>query len=286
MIKTILASLTGLSSDRTVLDAAIAMARPDGAHVQCLHTRIDPVETATLYKSMTPYHLKLMSEISGKIADEERSKSDHAKAAFDEACKRHALTVSENPQNAGGVSIGWKEMETLLNETLHEARYHDLVVMARDAELSSERIVSVLMQSGRPVLIAPPKPVNAIGRNIAIAWKAEAESARALSAASSVLTHADRISILTVCEGSAEDGRASAENLAAQLRWRGLRVDVQVEMSALSATSSGIKEMAYNCDADLLIMGAYGHSRVREFVLGGVTRGVLADCALPVLMFH
>ena len=44
--------------------------------------------------------------------------------------------------------------------------------------------------------------------------------------------------------------------------------------------------MAYNCDADLLIMGAYGHSRVREFVLGGVTRGVLADCALPVLMFH
>jgi nucleotide-binding universal stress UspA family protein len=235
---------------------------------------------------MTPYHLKLMSEISGKISDEERSKSDHAKAAYDEACKRHSLTVSENPRNAGDVSVGWKEMETLLNETLHEARYHDLVVMARDAELSSERIVSVLMRSGRPVLIAPPKPVNAIGRNIAIAWKAEAESARALSAASSVLTHADRVSILTGRESTAEDGRASAENLAAQLRWRGLQVEVRVEMPALSATSGRIKEMAYNCDADLLIMGAYGHSRVREFVLGGVTRDVLADCALPVLMFH
>lgn len=286
MMKTILASLTGFSSDRTVLDAAIAAARIDDAHVQCLHTRIDPAETTMLYKSMTPHHVELMSEISRKIAEEEKGRSEHAKAAFQDACKRHALNVCDAPSGAPGVSIGWKEVETLLNQTLHEARYHDLVVMARDAELSSERIKSVLMQSGRPILLAPPKPVERIGRKVAIAWKAGAEAARALSASSTLLARAEQIAIIAVSEEGAEEGRASADYLAAQLRWRGAKVEVHWEPSGRSSTSKTILDAAYNCDADVLVMGAYGHSRVREFVFGGVTRDILSDCALPVLMFH
>ena len=286
MMKTILASLTGLSSDRTVLDAAIAAARIDDAHVLCLHTRIDPAETTALYKSMTPRHVELMSEISRKIAAEEKGRSEHAKAAFQDACKRHSLNVCEAPSGKAGISIAWKEVETLLNRTLHEARYHDLVVMARDAELSSERIKSVLMQSGRPILLAPPKPVDVIGRKVAIAWKAGAEAARALSAASSLLSRAEEIAILAVSEGRAEDDRASADYLAGQLRWRGVKVEVHWEPSGTPSASRKILDAAYNCDADLLVMGAYGHSRVREFVFGGVTQDILSDCALPVLMFH
>jgi nucleotide-binding universal stress UspA family protein len=286
MMKTIFASLTGLGSDRTVLDAAIAAARIDGAHVLCLHTRIDPVETTMLYKSMTPRHVELMSEISRKIAVEEKGRSEHAKAAFQDACKRHALSVCDAPPGESGVSISWKEVETLLNETLHEARYHDLVVMARDAELSSERVKSVLMQSGRPILIAPQKPVDVVGRNVAIAWKAGAEAARALSAASSLLSRAEQIAIIAVSEGDAEDDGESADYLAGQLRWRGVKVEVHREPSGTSPASRKILDIAYKCDADMLVMGAYGHSRVREFVFGGVTQDILSDCALPVLMFH
>jgi len=159
-------------------------------------------------------------------------------------------------------------------------------VMAREENLSVERIESVLMQSGRPILLAPRKPVTVIGRKVAIAWKPSAESARAVSAATSILSRAEEVTVLSVSENGAGDdtGRASAEHLARQLKWHGVTARVGVEASPSGPASEALKDMAYNCDADLLVMGGYGHSRVREFVFGGVTRDILADCALPVFL--
>lgn len=287
MIKTVLASLTGFSADRSVLDAAVAVARIEGAHVQCLHTRIDPIETAAMYKSIALNHADTMQQISREIASEEQERSAHARAEFQDACKRHGLTVRDKPTQEAGPSISWKEVVTLLNETLYEVRYHDLVVMARDAELSSERIKSVLMQGGRPLLLAPPKPVAVVGRKVAIAWKAGLEAARALTAASSFLAHAEQVSILCVSkEAAGDEDRLSAEYLARQLAWHGIKADLHMNHEPSGSTARKLREMAYNCDADLLVMGAYGHSRVREFIFGGVTREMLSDCAIPVLMFH
>ena len=80
--------------------------------------------------------------------------------------------------------------------------------------------------------------------------------------------------------------RLSAEYLAKQLKWHGVTAQVRMEYASAGSDSTALKEMAYNCDADLLVMGAYGHSRVREFVFGGVTQDVLADCAIPVFMLR
>ena len=109
-----------------------------------------------------------------------------------------------------------------------------------------------------------------------------------MTAATSILFRAEQVSILSVSENGAgagdDTGRASAEHLASQLKWHGVTARVGVEASPSGSAAEALKEMAYNCDADLLVMGGYGHSRVREFVFGGVTRDILADCALPVLM--
>lgn len=285
MIKTILASVTGYGSDRAVLDAAVAAARIDGAHIHCLHTRIGAIQGAALAVYTTPEHHHDLHKLGQQIAAEQTERLQHARAAFDDACKRHALPAKDAPSDAA-VSMEWQELQTLLNETLNEARYHDLVVMARDEELSSERIESVLLQSGRPLLLAPPKPVTVIGRKVAIAWKAGAESARAITAASSILSRAEQVFILSVSENGVGDDtdRDSAERLANQLKWHGVTARVGMEYSPSGSASTILKEMAYNCDADLLVMGAYGHSRVREFIFGGVTRDILTDCAIPVLM--
>jgi nucleotide-binding universal stress UspA family protein len=184
------------------------------------------------------------------------------------------------------VSIAWKETRTLSNETLAEARYHDLTVMGRDEQLSREGIISVLMRSGRPLLLAPEKPVDIVGRRIAIAWKECAEAARALTAARPFLSCADSVAILGIAEDATEgdNTRVSAEHLANQLAWLGIKAEVHAGGATQASTSRTLLSMAYEWDADLLVMGAYGHSRVREFVFGGVTRDLLATSPLPLFM--
>lgn len=288
MIKTILASLTGFSADHSVLETAIAAARIDGAHIQCLHTRIDPLDAAAMYKTLDSRRSDTLQKISREIAAEEEDRSTRARAEFDNACNRHDLTPRDAPAPQPGPSIAFLEVQTLFNETLHEARYHDLVVMGRDAELSSERIKSVLMQAGRPLLLAPPRPVGAIGRKVAIAWKEGPEAARALTAVSGILAQAEQVTLLCVTNRAADDeaDRRSAELLAKQLLWHGVHAQMRIEHAPSADAAQKLREMAYGCEADLLVMGAYGHSRVREFVFGGVTRELLTDCAVPLLLLH
>jgi nucleotide-binding universal stress UspA family protein len=288
MIKTILASLTGFSSDRTVLDAAIALARIDAGHVTFLHTRIDAVEGAALVGAINPQLHTNLPQMLQRIAQEENERSQHCKEAFSDACNRFSVTISDDPAKAEGISASLTEMTTLLNETLREARFHDLVVLARTPELSSERIQTLVAQVGRPLVIAPSKPVQVIGETVLVAWKDGPEAARALGAALPLLLRAKRVVILSVSENPAGDDTdlLSAEGVAKALKWHGIAAEVQMSYAPSVSASEKILEVAYGLDADLLVMGAYGHSRMREFVFGGVTRDILADCAIPVFMFR
>jgi nucleotide-binding universal stress UspA family protein len=264
------------------METAIAAARVEGGHLTCLHARLDTLGAAAV-ESMFPQtrfepgQLRAMSE-----GDMQRTA--HARAAFDHAARQHGLSVCDAPGEAP-VSLSWLETRSVVDETVEEAWYHDLVVMAREPDLPGERIGSVLMRSGRPLLLAPPKPEPILGRNIAIAWKAGAEAARAVTAVSSWLERAERIFILSVSHHPVGDDRdrLSAERLAASLRWRGLNAEVQTDCATGPAART-LESMACDRDVDLLVMGAYGHSRLREYVLGGVTESMLAGSVLPVLM--
>ena len=287
MPKSILASLTGLGADRAVLDTAIAAAHIDGGHVTCLHARIDVVESAALVEVTFPQRDHRV-DIIRQIGQEEIKRGQHARASFEDAIKHHNIPQRDEPDVKAPVTTSWRETKSFFNETLEEARYHDFTVMARDSELSSERITSVLMQSGRPFLLAPPKALPTIGRRIAIAWKASAEAARAVTAASPWLAQAENVLIISASRNAAGDdrNRLSAERLASNLCWQGVKAEVDVVHSVSSSEGQLLQNKAYDWDADLLVMGAYGHSRIREFVLGGVTEHMLSGCAVPLLMFR
>jgi nucleotide-binding universal stress UspA family protein len=287
MPRSILASLTGLGTDRAVMEAAVAATRIEGGHITCLHARIDAIETAAMIETIFPQERNGLTVLR-QITEEEAGRERHAREAFDDAVKRHGLALCSHPATDGNISASWRQTTAFFNETLEEARYHDLVVMAKDQGLSMERIKTVLMQSGRPLLLAPPKPVPQIGKKVAIAWKAGAEAARAVTAASPILSRADEVFVLCVSHNKAggERDRLSAERLADSLRWHGIKVEVQVEYAEPGREGAALQSLAYGKDADLLVMGAYGHSRLREFVLGGVTEDMLAGCAIPVLMFR
>lgn len=283
MPRSILASLTGLGGDRAVMETAIAAARIEGGHVTCLHARVDALGAAAMVETMFPQSRYETGQLRA-MSEEDAQRTAHARTVFDHAARQHDLPVCDAPGQAP-VSLGWLETRSVVDETVEEAWYHDLVVTAREPDLPAEHIGSLLMQSGRPLLLAPPRPEPILGRTIAIAWKAGAEAARAVTAASSWLERAERIFIFTVSHHAIGDerDRLSAERLAASLRWRGLDAEVQTDY-ATGPEARTLQSMACDRDVDLLVMGAYGHSRLREYVMGGVTQSILAGAVLPVLM--
>ncbi len=171
------------------------------------------------------------------------------------------------------------------------ALYADLMVLGQrdrddplDSELSGDFLPSVLVDSGRPALVLPwAGPVGPIGRTVLVAWKETRESARAVTAALPWLCKATRVHAVAY----GEDAEASLDRLQGYLRVQGVQ-DITLHPGGNKDEDVGNKLPSFAADlgADLLVMGCYGHSRAREWVLGGATLSILQSMTLPVLMSH
>jgi len=279
MIRTILASLTGTASDRTVLDASIAVARRFGAHVEALHVKFDPASGLSV----------LGSRMSWEIARDENERSSRALGAFDEARKRSDLPIADQAASGNQPSLHFREVPGLdLNETPYHGQHYDLLIVGRDAELLSSRIAEILLTVGRPILIAPARPVDTLGEHIAVAWKPGPESARAVTAAAPLFGKAKKVSLISVSEEQISAGGTlkTLNELTQMFAWHGIAAEPVVSGLSEIPIGEAIRATAYNVGADMLVMGAYGHSRLRELVLGGVTRTIIKACEIPVFLFH
>jgi nucleotide-binding universal stress UspA family protein len=147
---------------------------------------------------------------------------------------------------------------------------------------TSAVIEAALFDSGRPVLVAPPSPPQSVGGNLVVAWNRTAAAARALNTAMPLFDKADRIRLVYVDTGA--KAGPSAEEAAVYVERHGFSVEIETIKSDSKAVGDSL--LRYSQNADLLVMGAYSHSRLREVVLGGVTRHVLANAEVPVLMVH
>jgi len=174
------------------------------------------------------------------------------------------------------------------------ARYADVAVMTRPSEgpgadLREEIIEGVLFHSGRPALIAPPGwSGKSIGKRVVVAWDASREATRALSEADDILEFADAVTVLTVDAKPKMFGHGDqpGANIAGHLSRRGLPAEVRNVDSMGRSASLAILEEATALDADLVVMGGYAHSRLRELVFGGATRELLRTATVPLLMAH
>jgi nucleotide-binding universal stress UspA family protein len=174
------------------------------------------------------------------------------------------------------------------------ARYADVAVMSRPVdgpgvELREEIIEGVLFHSGRPALIAPPGWKGAtIGKRVVVAWDASREATRALSEADDILEFADAVTVLTVDAKPKMFGHGDqpGANIAAHLSRRGLPAEVRNVDSMGRSAALAILDEAASLDADLVVMGGYAHSRLRELMFGGATRELLRTATVPLLMAH
>ncbi|MBV8398419.1 MAG: universal stress protein, partial [Acetobacteraceae bacterium] len=166
-------------------------------------------------------------------------------------------------------------------------RAADLVVVGRPSDhqgFSIDTTEAALVGAGRPVLIAPATPPVSLPETIVIAWKATPEAARAVTAAMPLLSRAKQILIVTVAEeeGLSDEGGA---RLGTSLSWHGLNASTRHLRPDRPGAADTLLAAAAE-EGALVVMGAYGHSRLRQWIFGGFTQHVLRGAAVPVLMMH
>lgn len=285
-IKTILVPIDGTEVSRTALDVAFMVGRDLAAHVEVLHVATDPKDAVPLLgEGMSAAIIEEMIQLAEREATE---RSARAEAMFEDARKRFDLLAHANPpagDDASTTLVQCVGREDVL--TAEKGRLTDLVVVARPTEKSEASLAmtinAAIFETGRPVLIAPPVVPETMATKIAISWNGSAEASRAVAAAMPLIVNAQSVVILTA-ENDKTSSAVAAE-LAAYLAWHG----VSAESRPLPGGSQVGQVLLEDCKAvgaDLLVMGAYTHSRMRQLILGGVTKHVLASADLPVLMAH
>lgn len=192
-----------------------------------------------------------------------------------------------------GISREWRVAEEPAAEAMAlHARYADLAMVGQadpgNRHAGAGVAEAVLLTAGRPVLAVPFIGAPSLGQRVLIAWNASREAARAVNDALPLLTGAEQVTVLSINpeRGIAGDGALSAADIALHLARHG----VKAEAAHTEAEDIGIGDVilsrAADLSADLIVMGGYGHSRAREFILGGATRTLLQSMTVPVLLSH
>ncbi|WP_417669865.1 universal stress protein [Roseibium sp.] len=221
--------------------------------------------------------------------EEGETRAESLKAARDEI---EAMLAAE------GISFDVRAHQAIVaredNLVARHAIYADLTIILRSGEgslntVERQAIDGAVFDSGRPVLYMPrPSDHADIGRHVLVAWNSRAEAAEAVSDAMPFLTGAERVTLVMVdpVRGPDDHGDDPGADMALVLARHGIKVEVRVAPSNGRLISEVIADEAAALGVDLIVMGAYGHSRVRETILGGTTREMLEGTQVPLFLAH
>lgn len=189
------------------------------------------------------------------------------------------------------LAVEWHCREADMTEAVTAmARLHDLVVMGQstpDGPVNGLRPGEVALAAGRPALVVPyTGEFPEFGHRILVAWNGSRESARALFDAQFLIDTAEAVTVLEIDPSDETNPDLRASHVVAALRRRGVTAKAETTVSDGIPVADVILSMAADLTADLIVMGAWGHSRFRELVLGGASRGILEEMTVPVLMSH
>ncbi|ACI99352.1 universal stress protein [Rhodospirillum centenum] len=285
--KKILCVLCGCGGDEAAVASAFSVARRFEAHVQGLFVSGDPRDAVPMLgEGVSGSLVQQVMDIARKEGAEHAT---HARACFDAGrVAAGAVPATEGP-GPGGVTTSWTEQVGRPEDTVIAfARVADLVVFPHITTTEESQGIlmfeAALMAGGKPILVAPPTAPHSIGSHPAVAWNGSIEAARTVGLSMTLLAAADDVHILTA--GTGKTATAHGDRLAALLAWHGIHSTPYAVTVGHEPVGAALLRSAAEVGSDLLVMGGYGHSRLREMILGGVTRHVLNQATIPVLMGH
>ena len=275
MIKDIVVNL-GLGARDPAGDFAISVAATFQTHVLGVAFSYEPIIPGTVMGGIPPEFIE-----SQRIESDKKARA--AASRFEQAAKRASVSA-ETTIISASISGAADRLGRL-------ARRFDLVVVGQaDREKSApDEVVDegALFDSGRPVIFVPfiQKAGLKLDR-VMVCWDGSRAATRAIADSLPFLRKAKQVEIVMVASGRSKSDEIPGADLGQHLARHGLKVEVKRITSPDIDVPSTILSYAADSSADMIVMGGYGHSRLREFVLGGVTRGILETMTVPALMSH
>ena len=286
-IAKILAPVTGGARDAAVLANAIEAARPFNAHVVAFFVRPDLAEALAFFTDGVSG--VVVEEVVKATKDAGDEAAKRVEAAIDAICATNAIARLKQPARASTVTLSLREVQGNFGDSLTAAaRLSDLVVFGpiRDNDQAglAEAFVQVLVETDRPVLRATGEAPTSFARRIAIGWDGKTAAAQAVSAAMPYLAKADSVEILSVQRPPLK--AEATEGLKEYLSLHGVKSTERLIDPGNKRIGEALLDAAAQGNADLLVVGGYGRGRLRESLIGGVTRHVIAHAGLSVFMVH
>jgi nucleotide-binding universal stress UspA family protein len=280
-LKDLLVYVDATSRSAARVELAARLAIQHNAHLTGLNV-IDIPSANYFYGAAMPFVPTNPEEIVERIRAEAVEAAKPVEAAFRECLRRN------------GIEGEWRLVEgpPPVTVALH-ARYADLTIVGQpnreEPQDADAVLVTTVMTSGRAVLAVPfAGDFPIIGEHVLVAWNASREAARALNDSLPLLLNAKRVTVLAINpqRGVGVHGDVPAADIALHLARHGLKAEAAHTVARDIADGEALLSYAADIGADLIVAGAYGHSRARELVFGGVTRTLIAEMTAPVLFSH
>jgi len=284
MLSRIVVPVRGDGMVETVIGHAAALARLHGAHIAVAHCRAKTEDLMPYSRALPGFARETMIAQVRELADQQEQ---DVRDQLHVLAQSLDLVETEVPVQ-GEASIAFVEEFGMMAEVIkRKGRLADLVVVAkpdRDRNIGANALKSALFRTARPVLMCPPKSKvpDEFGERITVAWNGSLEASRAVAMTVDIAKAATSVTILT--GGKGEPQGASAEELVAYYRLRGITADIHRFETRTPAES--LLRLTSELGANLLVMGAYGQNHERETLFGGNTQVVVDKAEIPVILVH
>jgi nucleotide-binding universal stress UspA family protein len=283
-MKSILVPVEECAGLQAQMATAVLVAAQFGGHIDGLVPRVDV--DAYFYG----YAMGAVASPTLQSFEQEReTRTQQLQVVYRDFMRAHDVAWGDLATPTKQPAADWLAEVAAGDEAIGQlARLYDVTVLARP--VSNEKVPrsalleTVLFESGRPILVAPPEVPARLGEIVLVAWNGSTESARAITFAKPFLSRAKRVVVLAVEGGSVPGPNAGEVEVA--LRRAGIAAEVTGVRPEERSTGEAILEEAAKLGADLLVKGAYTHNRLRQLIFGGATSHILAEANLPVLMAH
>jgi nucleotide-binding universal stress UspA family protein len=287
-MKTILVPAGGSETDQVVFETALSVAKPLNAHLAFLHIHLHAGEAAANTPHVAFARGAALSNALDDLTRQCETRANMAKENVLAFCRASNIELRDKPCAAAAVTAHYRTVEgDALSQLVFHARHHELIVMGRAKRsdgLPANRVETVLMESGRPLLIAPSAVPKSLLGTVMVCWKEVAHAARAVSAALPLLRRAGRVLVTSVNE-TADDTDEGVSEIVHELQWHGIGAGSRISPSDGLAVAARLAKIAGECGATMLVMGGYGHRPTREIIFGGCTQAAL-EADLPVFLLH
>ena len=281
-MKTILLPFYDDDAAESALDVSRQLAARFGSYIEGLFVMRPP-------QIIDGEGIVLADSYLTQLKEEGRRLGGRARTRFDGCVARRGMVAGSMVDPAGGVVVGWQEMEGLEGQVIGDhGRVFDLIVIGREFGHPwmdwHVMVEAALFESGRPVILAPERPGEGLGENVVIAWNNSTETARTVAFAMPLLAGASVVTIVGV-RGWGVPG-PTADELCGHLVRNGISASARIIESDSRSPGEVVLDECAALGADLLVKGAYTQSRLRQLIFGGATRHIMMNAQIPVILAH